>query len=97
MLLLLLIEFISGYHHYLAAGKAEGRIGGFIPDGWNEERYLKHNMGANIAVAAGRYGSGFVHYSAVGKTNRLVGILLLLSFQLLGYGFLQSTILAFGT
>ena len=28
--------FISGYHHYLAAGKAEGRIGGFIPDGWNE-------------------------------------------------------------
>ena len=64
----------------------------------NEERYLKHNIGANIAVAAGRYSSGFVHYSAVGKTNRLVGAyLLLLSFQLLGYVSRQSTILTFGT
>ena len=36
-------------------------------------RYLKHNIGAKVAVASGRYSSGFVHYSAVGKTNRLVG------------------------
>ena len=33
-------DFFSGYHHYLAAGRAEHRLGGFQPADWNEARGL---------------------------------------------------------
>ena len=55
----------SGWSHYLAHGKAEGRKGDFTPSGWSEKKYLE----ANPDVKQGWKGSGLSHYLAHGKNE----------------------------
>ena len=44
--------YSSGYHHYLVAGKAEHRKGGFIPPDWHETSYLQTNLDAFTSRSA---------------------------------------------
>ena len=65
--------FISGYHHYLAAGRTEGRQDGTPPRNWNEELYLRINPDVKNEVARGTFISGYHHYLASGKVERREG------------------------
>jgi hypothetical protein len=65
--------FLNGYHHYLVAGRAEKRLGGFRPGGWNEANYLSRNSAARIRLALGEYSDGYAHYAAVGQKQGLLG------------------------
>ena len=67
------VTFVSGYHHYLAAGRREGRLGGFQPADWNEADYLAANPDARARIALGMYRSGYLHYVAVGKRQGRLG------------------------
>ena len=46
--------FLSGYHQYLVVGHSQGRLGGFEPADWNEERYLAANPDARNRAGPGR-------------------------------------------
>jgi hypothetical protein len=63
----------AGYHHYLAAGRREGRLGGLQPAEWNEADYLAANPDARARVALGIYRSGYLHYAAIGKRQGRLG------------------------
>lgn len=66
-------NFLNGYHHYIVAGTAEGRIGGFAPTGWNETDYLTHNPSTRVRLALGDYHNGYLHYAGVGRAQGLMG------------------------
>ena len=61
--------FLSGYHHYLAAGRAEGREGGMVPSNWNEALYLKIHPDVAAEVQRGTFLSGYHHYLAAGRAE----------------------------
>ena len=65
--------FLSGYHQYLLAGRSQGRLGGFQPADWNEERYLAANPDARNRLAQGTYRTGYLHYVAIGLSQGLAG------------------------
>ena len=47
-----------------------GRLGGFQPADWNEERYLATNPDARNRLAQGTYRTGYLHYVALGLLAR---------------------------
>jgi len=56
------------------AGRAEKRLGGHRPAGWDEARYLAANPAARIVRhRPGDYRSGYAHYAAVGQRQELQG------------------------
>lgn len=61
--------FTSGYHHYLAAGRAEGRQTGTPPPGWNEAQYLRIYPDVAAEVRRGTFVSGYHHYLAAGRAE----------------------------
>ena len=61
--------FVSGYHHYLAAGRAEGRQNGMPPPGWNEAQYLRIYPDVAAEVRRGIFVSGYHHYLAAGRAE----------------------------
>ncbi|MEA3133504.1 MAG: hypothetical protein QOG17_1350 [Gammaproteobacteria bacterium] len=61
--------FANGYHHYLAAGHAEGRQSGIPPRNWNDELYLRINPDVAAEVARGTFISGYHHYLAAGRVE----------------------------
>jgi len=61
--------FASGYHHYLAAGRAEGRQTGTPPPGWNETQYLRIYPDVAAEVRRGTFVSGYHHYLAAGRAE----------------------------
>ncbi|RTE94747.1 hypothetical protein [Bradyrhizobium sp. LVM 105] len=61
--------FTSGYHHYLAAGRAEGRQNGTPPPGWNEAQYLRIYPDVAAEVRRGTFVSGYHHYLAAGRAE----------------------------
>ncbi|MBR0742228.1 hypothetical protein JQ581_35350 [Bradyrhizobium liaoningense] len=61
--------FVSGYHHYLAAGRAEGRQNGAPPPGWNEAQYLRIYPDVAAEVRRGTFVSGYHHYLAAGRAE----------------------------
>ncbi|MBR0781117.1 hypothetical protein [Bradyrhizobium iriomotense] len=61
--------FVSGYHHYLAAGRAEGRQNGVSPPGWNEAQYLRIYPDVAAEVRRGTFVSGYHHYLAAGRAE----------------------------
>ena len=65
--------FLNGYHHYLLAGRAEGRLGGFRPKDWNEAEYLAINQDVAAEVARGTFPSGYHHFIAAGKREGRLG------------------------
>jgi len=65
--------FVSGYHHWLAAGKLERREGGLAPSDWYEARYLQANPDVAYKIRAGRYLNGYHHYLAAGRAENRSG------------------------
>ena len=61
--------FVSGYHHYLVAGRAEGRNDGKPPNNWNEELYLRVNPDVQHEVTRGTFLSGYHHYLVNGRSS----------------------------
>ncbi|WP_027548799.1 hypothetical protein [Bradyrhizobium sp. WSM2254] len=61
--------FVSGYHHYLAAGRTEGRQNGAAPPGWNEAQYLRIYPDVAAAVRRSTFVSGYHHYLAAGRAE----------------------------
>ncbi|SFI02032.1 hypothetical protein [Bradyrhizobium sp. cf659] len=61
--------FVSGYHHYLAAGRTEGRQSGAAPPGWNEAQYLRIHPDVAAEVRRGTFVSGYHHYLAAGRAE----------------------------
>lgn len=63
--------FGSGWVHYNATGKTEGRSfdNPYGTTGFNEEYYLANNPDVAKAVELGLVGSGWVHYLANGKAE----------------------------
>jgi hypothetical protein len=61
--------FASGYQHYLAAGRAEGRGNGTPPPGWNEALYLRLYPDVAAEVHKGTFLSGYHHYLLAGRTE----------------------------
>ena len=61
--------FVSGYHHYLAAGRTEGRQTGAAPPDWNEAQYLRIYPDVAAAVQRGTFVSGYHHYLAAGRAE----------------------------
>ena len=66
-------DFVSGYHHYLRAGRVEARPGGFLPQDWDEEGYLQAHPDVAAAVAKGSYVRGYNHYLAAGRAEGRLG------------------------
>ncbi len=62
-------DFKSGREHYEAAGRAERRQGGFVPNDWDEAQYLRLNSDVASAVSAGTFQSGYHHYLVAGRTE----------------------------
>ena len=62
-------NFKSGREHYEAAGRAERRQGGFVPDYWDEAQYLRVNPDVAAAVAARSFLSGYHHYLVGGRNE----------------------------
>ena len=62
-------EFKSGLEHYQLAGRAEHRLGGFVPSTWNEARYLKIYPDVAAAAARGEFLSGYHHYLVAGNAE----------------------------
>jgi hypothetical protein len=62
-------EFNSGFEHYQLAGRAERRLGGWVPSSWNETRYLKIYPDVAAAVARGEFLSGYHHYLMAGRAE----------------------------
>jgi hypothetical protein len=60
---------VSGYHHYLVAGRAEGRNDGKPPNNWNEELYLRVNQDVQHEVTRGTFLSGYHHYLVAGRAE----------------------------
>jgi len=65
--------FASGRDHYERAGRAEGRLGGYVPDAWDEEFYLVLYRDVAAAVARGAFLSGYHHYLAAGRLEGRLG------------------------
>jgi hypothetical protein len=65
--------FLSGYHHYLVAGRAEGREDGTPPSDWNEALYLRVNPNVPPEMARGTFLSGYHHYLAAGRSEKREG------------------------
>ena len=61
--------FASGYQHYLAAGRAEGRRTGIPPPGWNEALYLRIYPDVAAEVRKGTFLSGYHHYLVAGRAE----------------------------
>ena len=61
--------FTNGYHHYRAAGHAEGRQSAIPPRNWNEELYLRINPDVAAEVRRGTFISGYHHYLAAGRVE----------------------------
>ena len=61
--------FASGYQHYLAAGRAEGRRTGTLPPNWNEALYLRVYPDVAAEVRKGTFVSGYHHYLVAGRTE----------------------------
>ena len=71
--------FVSGYHHYLVAGRVEGRSltarptegreSDAVPDDWNEALYLKLHPDVAAEVRRGDFVSGYQHYLAAGRAE----------------------------
>ena len=61
--------FTSGYQHYLAAGRTEGRHSGTPPRNWNEAQYLRIYPDVAAEVRKGTFISGYHHYLAAGRTE----------------------------
>jgi hypothetical protein len=59
--------FTSGYQHYFAAGRAEGRRTGKPPPGWNEALYLRLHPDVAAEVQKGTFVSGYHHYLVAGR------------------------------
>jgi hypothetical protein len=64
---------MSGYHHYLAAGRNENREGGFTPLDWNEGIYLQANQDVEDQVRKGVFLNGYHHYLAAGRSENREG------------------------
>ncbi|CAN7386633.1 hypothetical protein LJR220_003440 [Bradyrhizobium sp. LjRoot220] len=64
-------KFTSGYHHYLAAGRAEGRQTGTPPPppDWNDRLYLRVNPDVAAEVRRGTFTNGYHHYLLAGRTE----------------------------
>jgi hypothetical protein len=62
-------DFKSGREHYEAAGRAERRQGGFVPNDWDEGDYLRVNPDVAAAVSARTFVSGHHHYLAAGRNE----------------------------
>ena len=65
--------FASGYHHYVVAGRAEGRETGTPPPDWNEALYLAINADVRDEIARGTFHSGHHHFLAAGKSEHRDG------------------------
>ena len=65
--------FVSGYHHYLAAGRVEGRLGGFPTSDWNEALYLAVNPDVKAAIARKEFKSGREHWELAGRAEHRLG------------------------
>jgi hypothetical protein len=61
--------FTSGYHHYLAAGRAEGRQSAAPPRDWNDAAYLRIYPDVAAEVRRGTFISGYHHYLAAGRAE----------------------------
>ena len=61
--------FTSGYHHYLAAGRAEGRQSSVPPRDWKEALYLRLYPDVAAEVRRGTFVSGYHHYLAAGRAE----------------------------
>ena len=61
--------FVSGYHHYLVAGRAEGRNDGKPPSDWNEAQYLQVYPDVAAEVQRGTFVSGYHHYLVAGRAE----------------------------
>ena len=61
--------FVSGYHHYLVAGRAEGRNDGKPPSDWNEALYLQVYPDVAAEVQRGTFVSGYHHYLVAGRAE----------------------------
>jgi hypothetical protein len=61
--------FISGYQHYLRAGRAEGRATGTPPPDWNEALYLRIYPDVAAEVRKGTFVSGYHHYLVAGRAE----------------------------
>jgi hypothetical protein len=61
--------FASGYQHYLAAGRAEGRAIGTPPPDWNEALYLQIYPDVAAEVHKGTFLNGYHHYLVAGRAE----------------------------
>jgi hypothetical protein len=61
--------FISGYQHYVLAGRAEGRESGMVPSNWNETLYLNLHPDVASEVQRGKFLSGYHHYLVAGRAK----------------------------
>lgn len=72
--------YTSGYAHYLAVGKNEGRLTNSaypiavsdIESGYNEKAYLSAFPSVQSDVTSGTYTNGYAHYLAIGKNAGLL-------------------------
>jgi hypothetical protein len=62
-------EFVSGYHHYVAAGRLKGRETGMLPSNWNEALYLSLHPDVASEVQRGKFLSGYHHYLVTGRAK----------------------------
>ena len=65
--------FQNGYHHYLVAGRAEGRKDGRTPSEWNEALYLRANPDVQREVNRGTFLNGYHHYLVIGRSENREG------------------------
>ena len=61
--------FLNGYHHYLTAGRAEGRKDGTPPSDWNEALYLRLYPDVAAEVQRDTFVSGYHHYLVAGRAE----------------------------
>ena len=61
--------FVTGYHHYLAAGRVEGRVGGFPTKDWNDALYVAVNQDVAAAIARNDFKSGRAHWELSGRPS----------------------------
>ena len=66
-------DFRSGLQHYELAGRAERRLGAFVPPDWDEQGYMQANPDVAYFTSLGNFLSGYHHYLVAGRAEGRLG------------------------